>query len=269
MQDLDVFFEKLWQQYTAITPQALTIHKLLRKHNPRLVNDHVAFRTFADSRYSISELEPELFSLGFSAFDDYKFIKKKLRARSYIHKDSPTKIFLSELLWKDLQACSQEIIKKIIDEEPISDSFLEKETSLSSGRLWAMPSYADYLTLLKDSEYAAWLSVWGLRANHFTIYVNYLKKHTSLESLIGLLQKKQYLLNEEGGVIKGTPQDFLIQASTLADKQLVTFIDGGEQLINSCYVEFAQRFKQTDGTIYKGFVPSSADKIFESTDSDK
>ncbi len=269
MQNLDIFFETLWQQYTAITPQALTIHKLLHKHNPVLVNDHVAFRTFANSRYCIGELEPELFGLGFSVFDDYKFIKKKLRARSYIHEESPTKIFLSEILWQDLQISSQEIIKKMIDEEPAGDSFFKKDISLSSGRLWTMPSYADYLTLLKNSEYAAWLSVWGLRANHFTIYINYLKTHNSLESVIELLLKKQYPLNEEGGVIKGTPQDFLVQASTLADKQLITFMGGGEQLINSCYVEFAQRFKQPDGTIYKGFVPSSADKIFESTDSDK
>ena len=269
MQYLDTFFEKLWQQYTAITPQALAIHELLNQHETTLVNDHVAFRTFANSPYSISQLEPELFKLGFKAFDNYQFDKKKLLARSYIHKDSPTKIFLSEILWQELPAGSQIIIRKIIEDNSGDETVPKKPISLSSGRLWSMPSYVDYLALLKDSEYAAWLSVWGLRANHFTIYVNYLRQYTHLESVIELLQQHQYLLNEEGGVIKGTPQDFLIQASTMADKQLVKFPNGSEQLIASCYYEFAQRFEQPNGDIYQGFVPSSADKIFESTNSNK
>ena len=269
MQYLDAFFETLWQQYTAITPQALAIHKLLKQREPTLVNDHVAFRTFAHSPYSISQLEPELFDLGFRAFDDYQFEKKKLIARSYIHKESPTKIFLSEILWQELPTSSQIIIKKIIEEKRDDKNLLNEPLSLSSGRLWSMPSYADYLVLLKDSEYAAWLSVWGLRANHFTIYVNYLKQYTHIQSVIELLQKHQYLLNEEGGLIKGTPQDYLVQASTMADKQLVKFADGNEHLIASCYYEFAQRFEQPDGAIYQGFVPSSADKIFESTNSSK
>lgn len=269
MKNLDTFFEKLWQQYTAITPQALAIHELLKQRETILVNDHVAFRTFSNSPYSISQLEPELFDLGFKAFDDYQFEKKKLLARSYVHKDSPTKIFLSEILWKKLSSDSQNIIRKITEEKFDVNDSLNKPLTLSSGRLWSMPSYADYLVLLNESEYAAWLSVWGLRANHFTIYINYLSQYTHLESVIDLLQNHQYLLNKEGGVIKGTPQDYLIQASTMADKQPVKFPDGNEHLIASCYYEFAQRFKQPDGAIYQGFVPSSADKIFESTNINK
>ena len=269
MKNLDIFFEKLWQQYTAITPQALAIHELLKQRESTLVNDHVAFRTFSNSPYSISQLEPELLNLGFRAFDDYQFEKKKLLARSYVHKDSPTKIFLSELVWQELSISSQKIISKIIEEKSTSKVLLKKPISLSSGRLWSMPSFDDYLVLLNESEYAAWLSVWGLRANHFTIYINYLSQYMHLESVIELLENHQYLLNKEGGVIKGTPQDYLIQASTMADKQPVKFPDGNEHIIASCYYEFAQRFKQPDGAIYQGFVPSSADKIFESTNINK
>ena len=52
-----------------------------------------------------------------------------------------------------------------------------------------------------------------------------------------------------------------------SDKQSVDFKDAGKQEISSCYYEFAQRFKQKDGRLFQGFVPDSADKIFESTDS--
>lgn len=260
MPALDEFFNKLWTQYTDITPQALAIHELLNQHEQNLVNDHVAFRTFANSAYSIPQMESELIALGFSVFDEYHFEKKKLYARSYIHKNCPTKIFLSELLWKKLNRDSQAIIEGIL-----ADGTRNEKVNLSSGRLWELPSFQDYNTLLRDSEYAAWLSIWGLRANHFTIYINYLTQFSSLESVVDLLKEQHFSMNEEGGVIKGEPEDFLIQASTMADRQVVEFKDAGQQQVSSCYYEFAQRFNQPDGNLYQGFVPSSADKIFEST----
>ena len=82
---------------------------------------------------------------------------------------------------------------------------------------------------------------------------------------MALLQQQGYQLNEAGGVIKGAPSDLLIQASTMADTCIVNFNDAGEQAISSCYYEFAQRFNQENGELYQGFVPLSADKIFEST----
>ncbi|MEH6345900.1 MAG: DUF1338 domain-containing protein [Bermanella sp.] len=260
MVNLDEFFLRLWQQYVAITPQALAIQQLLEAQGETLINDHVAFRTLAHSHFSISNLEPQIFSLGYEILSDYHFEEKKLLARCYIHKNSPTKIFLSELLWKELSLPSQLIIQAIID-----DSQCESQPSIYRGRFWSLPSYEDYQTLLQDSEYAAWFSIWGLRANHFTIYVNHLKKYASLEKVVELLNNNGYALNHSGGVIKGTPQDFLIQAATMADKQGVIFEDAGKQVISTCYYEFAQRFKTSDGKLYQGFVPKSADKIFEST----
>ena len=270
MQRLDDFFNSLWQQYIAITPQALAIHDLLKKQGEVLVNDHVAFRTFSHSAYSIEQLEPQLLSLGFSVLDNYQFKKKKLSARCYIHKDTPTKIFVSELLWQELPKASKQIVEGILHEGTSHTGTSHTGTSqanisISCGRLWCLPSYQNYKTLLKDSEYAAWLSVWGLRVNHFTIHINYLKKYNSLEKVVSLLRQYGYLLNEEGGVIKGSEEDCLIQTSTMADKQELEFLDAGEQLVSSCYYEFAQRFKQKNGEIFEGFVPSSADKIFEST----
>lgn len=264
MISLNTFFEQLWLQYTQICPQAISIHQLFESAGEPMVNDHLAFRTFANSSVSIDILQHQILALGYLPLDNYHFKNKKLNARCYIHKSSPTKIFMSELLWLQLSDKCQTIIASLlmqIDEHLAA----KKIVSLDAGRLWVLPSYADYQTLLKESEYAAWLSVWGLRANHFTLFINYLKKYSSLQQVVDLLIKQGYKLNNVGGIIKGTKQDKLIQASTLADKIEVLFSDAGIQQISSCYYEFAQRFEQDNGQLFQGFVTSSADKIFEST----
>ena len=272
MSVLDAFFTKLWQQYSVISPQAVDIHQLFEQRGEELVNDHVAFRTFADSHIGIDILEDEVLAFGYRHLDSYQFDVKKLDARCYVHANSPTKIFISELRWQSLSDASQAIIQDIIEQAKatLKSPLLEQSSRgliplLSAGRLWQLPSYADYQTLASESEYAAWLSVWGLRANHFTIFVNHLKSTPELTDVVALLQQQGYQLNEAGGVIKGAPSDLLIQASTMADTCIVNFNDAGEQAISSCYYEFAQRFNQENGALYQGFVPLSADKIFEST----
>ena len=272
MSVLDTFFTKLWQQYSVISPQAVDIHQLFERRGEELVNDHVAFRTFADSHIGIDILEDEVLALGYRHLDSYQFDVKKLDARCYVHDKSPTKIFISELRWQALSDASQVINQDIIEQAKatLKAPLLEQSSRgliplLSAGRLWQLPSYADYQTLASESEYAAWLSVWGLRANHFTIFVNHLKSTPELTDVVALLQQQGYQLNEAGGVIKGAPSDLLIQASTMADTCIVNFNDAGEQAISSCYYEFAQRFNQENGALYQGFVPLSADKIFEST----
>lgn len=255
----ETFFEALWLQYQEITPQATAIHQLFEAQGESVVNDHVAFRMIADSAISLSQMEPALFDLGYEAFDEYHFEQKKLYAKSYNHADTDTKIFLSELLWQELSEPSQKIIQSLLKQVDPNRAY-----GFSDGRIWGMPTYQDYEVLLSESEYAAWMSVWGLRANHFTVYVNKLKHLTHLRDVVALLNEHQYSLNEQGGVIKGTEDIGLIQSSTLADKVEVTFSCGAQHTVPSCYYEFAQRF-DVNGNLYKGFVTSSADKIFEST----
>jgi len=265
---LKCFYEELWQQYIKISPQALAIHHLFENEGEALVNDHVAFRTFSNSNISIDHLEAQIFSLGYQYLESYHFDAKKLDARCYVHPNSPTKIFISELLWPKLSASAQAIIRSFIQQIDVS-TVIGREVlnvpRLNAGRIWGMPTYKNYLKLLEESEYAAWLSVWGLRANHFTISVNHLKKYSELSQVVGLLQGYGYVLNSVGGVIKGSKEQLLIQSSTMADKAFVLFPDQGEQQVSTCYYELAQRFKQKDGSLYQGFVPESADKIFEST----
>ena len=72
-------------------------------------------------------------------------------------------------------------------------------------------------------------------------------------------------MNASGGEIKGTAEEYLRQSSILADKFEVQFEEGVKE-ITSCYYEFAYRYELPNGELFKGFIASSADKIFESTD---
>ena len=55
------------------------------------------------------------------------------------------------------------------------------------------------------------------------------------------------------------------QSSTRADAVDVMFADGVFR-VPSCYYEFARRYPLPSGELFQGFVPTSANKLFESTD---
>jgi hypothetical protein len=49
----------------------------------------------------------------------------------------------------------------------------------------------------------------------------------------------------------------------------VEFADGQMHAVPTCYYEFAKRYPDASGKLFQGFVATSADKIFESTDTKK
>jgi len=256
---------KLWKQYTAITPSAEKIHALLGANGQELSNDHIAIRTYNDSRIDISVLEKPFIAAGYAPNGDYVFESKKLFAKHYQHTTDATapKIFISEL---ELEKCSdelQEIVKNVLDS--CDQNVFANRELIINGRVWETPSYALYSTLREESEYAAWMYVYGFRANHFTVNVNDLADFDTLESLNGFLEEKGWKLNASGGKIKGTPAQLLEQSSTLGDVQEIEFLEG-KHSIPTCYYEFALRYADKSGELYQGFIASSADKIFESTD---
>lgn len=258
------FFEALWQDYTRLTPQAATIQQLFRDDGNSIVNDHVAFRTFADSAISLEQLEPHILGLGYDCFDEYRFAEKHLRARAYLPRESlQPRIFLSELLWAELSGESQQLCKAFIDQ--IDPNCVTNAEVFWIGRLWAMPHWSDYQSLLMESEYAAWLSIHGLHANHFTISVNVLKDD-SLNYVNDLLRAAGFALNTSGGLVKGTPLSLLEQSATLADETMLTFADGDQHVVPTCYYEFAKRYRDDSGKLYQGFVADNANHIFHSTD---
>jgi hypothetical protein len=263
--DKNQLLSKLWEQYAEITPSAKKIHTLLEEKGETILNDHIAIRTFNDKRVNISVLEKIFVNVGYEARGEYVFESKKLFAKHYEHttdKDAP-RIFISEL---ELEKCSESLqntVKKILDDcDP--NEFNHPQLALNS-TFWKSDSQAIYKSLLEESEYAAWMYIYGFRANHFTINVNALKNFEKLEELNTFLEENGWKLNASGGKIKGTPEQFLEQSSTLADLYTITFEEGSIE-IPSCYYEFALRYAMPDGNLYQGFVASSADKIFESTD---
>jgi hypothetical protein len=226
----------------------------------------VAFRTFNISPIAIKDIEDHFFELGYQVLEDYEFAEKKLKARAYIHPqkglNSP-RLFLSELKVEELSEASQKIIKKICAQIKVKAK--NPQDFFTSGVLWNPITYSDYQVLLAESEYAAWLATIGIRVNHFTISINHLKNHHSVADVIHTVEEQGLSINSAGGKIKGTAQDLLEQASTLADKISYVFAGGETHEIPSCYYEFAKRYKDESGKIYEGFIPASADKIFEST----
>lgn len=262
--DVDLFFQHLWEQYIAVTPQAQRIHDAVAACNGKVRNDHVAFRTFRYAPLDIHHLQPILGDLGYRPFDRYVFRQKKLEAAAYMHADpAHPKIFLSELLIDQLSARARDIIVTTLTNTPLDAP--RDPGFFFQGTPWPMITSKDYFCLLDESEYAAWLLVMGYRANHFTIDVNTLSRAPSLDAVIETVRSLGYAMNESGGLIKGSASLGLQQAATLADEMQVTFADGITTRVKTCFYEFALRYSLGEEGLFQGFVEQNADRIFEST----
>lgn len=260
---IPLLINQLWDVYRRINPQADQIVKLLTDRGEGIQNDHIAFRTFQDPRIGIDRLAEPFVAGGYQVGGEYHFQEKKLYAKHFQHPD-PTlpKIFISELLLDEFSEPFREIINRMLDQLPPDGNF--HGPLCTEGRVWET-SFADYEQLKKDSEYAAWMAAHGFCANHFTVYVNELSTVASLQELNDLLVANGFALNTEGGAIKGSPEVYLEQSSTVASVVEVPFTDAPHK-VPGCYYEFARRYPLADGTMFEGFVTKSADKIFESTD---
>jgi hypothetical protein len=261
-QKIDALFDRLWRQYTDLNPSAREIHSLLTDAGEYVLNDHVAFRTYDDSRLGLERLAKPFVKLGYQAKDEYFFEAKKLYAKHYEHPDvRQPKVFISELQLAKCSSGLRQTVTELINQVPAN--LLESDDLCHAGRPWRV-SHKTYSALYAESEYAGWLAAFGFCANHFTVFVNELKKFGELTTLNAFLKQKGFKLNASGGEIKGSPEVFLEQSSTMSREVDVSFTDGVFR-IPSCYYEFAKRYPMPSGELYQGFVEKSADKIFEST----
>ncbi len=260
---IELVFEKLWKQYIQLNPQAEKIHALLKQRGETVLNDHVAFRTYNLPQVGIEKIAKIFKKNGYVPKGEYHFEEKKLYAIHMEHENTQLpKVFISELLVEKFPSDIQKTIKDLVQQ--ISNTKIDQDDFCMSGRPWKT-THKTYESLLKVSEYAAWMSAFGFCANHFTINVNNLKTFPTLESLNSFLKQNGFPLNTSGGEIKGSQEVYLEQSSTLAGKTTVSFEDGTFE-IPTCYYEFAKRYVLPNGELYRGFVEKSADKIFESTD---
>lgn len=261
---LKTIFSQLWEDYTSQNHSAQKVYDLFEKEGEQVLNDHIAFRTYDDPRVNIDVLAKVFINNGYVEKGQYEFEEKHLFAKHFEHKTDKNapKVFISQLKTNDFSEYLQNTVKNIVDQ--LSDTDLNSDDLIYAGNIWGKPSYTTYLRLKEESEYAAWVYVYGFRANHFTININALKKYDSIEKVNQFLKDNGFLMNSSGGEIKGTKEQLLQQSSIMANHIDVEF-EEGIQSIPGCYYEFAQRYPDESGELYKGFIAKSADKIFEST----
>jgi hypothetical protein len=259
---LETYLNQMWLDYCEINPQAFEIYTSLLQTEHTVLNDHIALRTFNHPKLGIRSLAQHFQKYGYSEAGEYFFTEKKLYAKHYenINPEMP-KIFISELQLEKVSPYIQNMVSQIADQIP--ESQINKEGFVFGGKYWPA-SYDVYERLAQESEYASWVYAFGFRPNHFTVNVNNLKNIQDITELNTLLKSQGYLLNASGGEVKGTAKELLEQSSTMANETLVEFTEG-KHSIPGCYYEFAKRYPQSNGKLYQGFIASSADKIFEST----
>jgi hypothetical protein len=259
---LPALLDKMWHDYIAINPLAQKISDLLTGQGEKLQNDHIALRTFNHPRVGIDVMAKPFIEAGYTYGGDYHFPEKKLYAKHYQHSDlSLPKIFISELKLEEFSPALQKSVDDLVAQIPAG---LENQYDfVSIGRPWKATTKM-YQELMKESDYAAWVLAFGYRPNHFTVFINNLKKFSDIHVLNDYLKAQGFKLNSSGGEVKGSKEVCLEQSSTLANNIEVKF-ENGLLTIPACYYEFAKRYPLKDGELYQGFVAASADKIFEST----
>jgi len=286
---LDKVLSGLMNRYKERVPDVSAIINAMIKESVikdanEIENDHIAFRTMGVPFLGIQSLEKIFLHYGFKRMDHYFFPAKKLDAFWYTP-PSPeySRIFISELRVQDLSENAQHIIHSYTDEvtaDPVDSINIDDANAvdnfLHSG-LWQLPTLEDYLTLSKESEYAAWVIYNRYYLNHFTISVHNLKDgYNTIAGFNAFLERNGFTLNDSGGKIKVSEDRSLLQSSTVAEMIEATFANGVKHRISGSYVEFAERkvlkqFENLSTSEIKrahrreGFEANNADKIFEST----
>lgn len=247
-------------------------------------NDHIAFRTMGVPQLGIQSLEKIFLHYGYTRRDHYFFPEKKLDAYWYAPPaDKYPRIFISELRVEDLSLSAQRIITSYTDEvttDPVKKLNLDNGEAVDiflHSSLWRTPTLQDYRTLSAESEYAAWVIYNRYYLNHFTVSVHNLpEQFNTVASFNEFLEKHGFVLNDAGGKIKKSPDEGLLQSSTVAKMIQAEFAGGEKEMIPGSYVEFAERrvLSQYAGLPAnkikrehrrEGFEAGNADKIFEST----
>ncbi len=257
-------FDRFWQPYSTQNPNAKRIYDLFTSKGEKVIHDHIALRTFNDPRMNIDVIARVFTENGYEAKGTYEFKAKKVFGRHYEHKTDPNapKAFISELLLEQCSEYLQETVNKYLNN--IDERFYGDPELVYRGCIWGKIPFETYNKLRQESEYAAWLLVYGYRANHFAIKVNELKNFESLQTVNEFVKKHGYIMNTAAGEIYGTPEELLEQSATKSEILPFDFADGTFE-IPACFYEFTRRYNDQNGKQYSGFIAANADKIFEST----
>ena len=289
--------ERLWEQYIKRVSYANKYVELVTKKGGKVVNDHIALRTFnthtGEQPEGVRAIKHILNCLEYKPAMKYHFSKKKLNAVHFEHPDEKfPKIFVSQLEVELLPDWAQEIINKTVKDTPyiLSDNSIElllkvkEEGELPTEaaellvadlvqyfrRPWGIPQKEDVLKLNDVSQYAAWVLIHGNSVNHFTAYINYqdVAEWPDLESTCKGLEAAGVPMKEH---IEGKKESKLQQSATLAVKEEVQVKGeyGVEKIIwTYAYYELAQRdFVEDNGSkkLFSGFLGEQAAHLFDMT----
>ena len=289
IETLDIVLEGLMRRYSERVSDVNVIMDAMVKEGiidnaSAIENDHIAFRTMGVPQLGIKSFEKIFLHYGYKKMDHYFFEGKKLDAWWYSPpRDTDPRIFVSELRVDDLSEEAQKIIYSYTNEvksDPVDSLDLDNGQAVDAflhSPLWRTPSISDYQTLLKESEYAAWVIFNRYYLNHFTISVhNLLDGFNTVADFNTFLEINGIKLNTSGGKIKISPDGGLLQSATVAEMLDAEFAGGETLKISGSYVEFAERkilpeFENLPRNLITrkhrrdGFEAANADKIFEST----
>ncbi|KAL1196248.1 2-oxoadipate dioxygenase/decarboxylase [Cardamine amara subsp. amara] len=246
-------FENILKTYLKKNPTAKKIWELVQSvDNEKIFYDHFTFKTLKVDGYGIDSLSSFFMDYGYKVKGEYDFTNKKLRARWFSPPDVHVpddghglgtgplpQLVLAEVLVDELSPESQEIIKKYLKPEGGKQALL---SSTLGSLIWEKPTWTDFKQLAKENEFAAWALIHGYTMNHLAISNHRLKhRFSDIKCLKEYLEEKGFELNKDGGVLKVSQDDLLLQISSISEKLAVEFADGVTQTIPASYVEFIDR----------------------------
>jgi hypothetical protein len=286
--------DRLWAGYRRRVEYVRRYEQVVRDHQAKFVNDHIAFRTFTyqQPQLGLSGLSRLFEALGYRAAGLYHFDDKSLFATHYEHanRDFP-KLFISELQTWKLSAAAQQIIgrtvashrpplaqKMLVDLARVEELSPNECEALLKGTAewieqlpWNPPLKEDVSILNQESQYGAWVLVHGYNVNHFTSLIN---SH-GVDSL-GDIEKTVAVLRSAGvpmkAEIEGAAGSILRQTAT--DAVVIDVAVQEQGRVSSmpwtyAYFELAERGMVEDvgGTRrrFEGFLGPQATQLFEMT----
>lgn len=289
--------ERLWTQYLYRVSYARKYVDLVTQKGGKVVNDHIAFRTFnthtGEQPEGIRAIRHLLNFLDYKPVETYIFKKKKLKAIHFEHPDALfPKIFVSQLEVEQLPDWARAIINDAVRDTPyiLSDRSLELLAMLKKEgkipkiaaeglvidleqyfrRPWQPPRKEDVLKLNDVSQYAAWTLLHGNSVNHFTAFINHqnVKEWPDLETTCNGLAAAGVPMKDS---IEGQKGSKLQQSATQAVKVDVDVLgeDGPEKITwTYAYYELAERnFIEENGErkLFTGFLGEQASHLFDMT----
>jgi hypothetical protein len=227
--------EQLWESYAAQVPYARAFEQL---SGGRLRNDHIAFRSL-----KLDAIARVFEDLGWQRAGAYDFPDARLDA-IYLSKPGEPRIFVSQLRAHELSLRAQEILAQLPPDPPYDGN-----------AAWfrgpgLRPREDELLELERESQYGAWLLLFGREVNHFTASVPDVALWQQRMKDAGIPMKDE---------IEGAPGAGLRQTATKAAPRRVQLRER-ERDWPYAYLEIAERNGGCDG-----FVAAQARQLFEMT----